>query len=393
MIDFKVRGSEKWTNDGQCWIRPWKFKPITEEDQQYYAEHPSGERRGRRYGFIEVLVYRCSPDPIPTDPLSAFGPSPRSSALGVQSRQGSWQFVFGGSGPEEQPMGKIIPFGGDGAGDEADGEPDDKAKKKKKSFLVMTRRKSAPNEIAIERRTSPGTRTYQRRLVDSHSTQRVEKDKDADRKSHRSSTSYHPKAKEEGEALGAIAEGSHAKEIEARNRASGRSHKSKPSKKSAAEADGAKEKEIEKDTKPTKEDKSKGESDPKPDEKPTGPQWTAATRGSIGWQWQPGMGGSWTQQAENGEPSDVYVSYLKMPTVESPEKLSDGHTFPTGKAKGTHPGENVSHYVGKEHASAYHHSIGVPDYMDSLETPFARFIFRYRDKGTWTVCEPTNPKY
>ena len=75
-----------------------------------------------------------------------------------------------------------------------------------------------------------------------------------------------------------------------------------------------------------------------------------------------------------------YIPFLDLNETESPRmtdtqfsqaKFDPGHEFD----------KKLSHVVVREDSTKYAHTLARPSYIDSMDAPYARFVFRYRDKG------------
>ena len=97
------------------------------------------------------------------------------------------------------------------------------------------------------------------------------------------------------------------------------------------------------------------------------------------------MPGDWTDWGAEGQPGKYsqFDSVLGMAESESPETHLRGPQKPLKHVyNATTSGTNrPSHIVGKLRPQIYAHTQAIPNYFDTKEEPYARFIFTYRNQG------------
>ena len=81
-----------------------------------------------------------------------------------------------------------------------------------------------------------------------------------------------------------------------------------------------------------------------------------------------------------------YHSVLNLPQSESPTKMSEDQVRDSKASQRRRTNKLLTHYVAKDRPARYTHSQAKPTYIDSMEEPYARFVFRYRDKCKPNLC-------
>ena len=351
-MDFTVRQTERFHN-GQLWGQPLYFAPIPESQKQYIRDHPEGGRRGWKYGTIFVKVLRCFDDPVPTDPLSAFGPSPLSDALKLRPKSGSWGYIPGNAGPDYLPDKPKLFFGLDGANDDPDDE-DRKRARKKNSRLVLSRSRSNPKDHEVQRRVNGSFKTYATKKEEyGLSSRGDDRDKRSDDKTTSAARSTQSQSKKDSDALGIIRETDSAK--------AGNSKEDKPS--PSGISDGWEH------VRPQG-DGVEGQSKAIP----------VPLQGQVQYL-QPEASMSLGRHIIDEQPPTAYVTFANLPETASPLNMSGGQTFSKQPDRGANLGKSATHYVAREAPAPYAHSKRTPGYMDTREKPFTEFRFHYRTAG------------
>ena len=316
----------------------------------------------RTWGSIEVIVLRCHGQDEPRDILSAFGPPPDPAVLRLKSQKGMWKFVHDDQGldlNEEAHTKQKAPLGYDGADDRSHHQ--------------------SPQKKLPSHTNRPESRKPHSKVRSAHDTRDDKRSKDRSSATAKVSHSHE-------------VNGHSAKDVDGfgtSTRQQVSRIKSERGSPPPRQQNGTPEPYMQwnsgfkKQWSGTKDLYEWSSPDPaaQPPKDNSAFQWwngdnTPSQQSNVYSSQRPEpLQGFW-----NDEPIG-YSSMLGVPQSESPVQMAHDQIPSSGNAQDKSVDTNLSHYVAKEWPARYTHTLSKPTYIDSLNAPYARFIFKYRNKS------------